>query len=374
MKKLLPINLDTGITTDCWHFMKLAPILSDERFTPWYIERFIELEMGIKEGDPLGDFWVQYYRLEYIDLELLYQGVLEFNRFDMSESLDIVAESMDNIDRGGYVLLGCDNYYVRKSMYYQKHHCMHEYLLFGYNMQEKIFHILSMKENKWTTDTITFEEIEQGMQSGLSYMRNEFDGHYRLFRFDMPATSFFLKHHFIKKPNLHKVLESIQNYLTGGIRTVDTGFGTTRASSTEWIGISIYDGLINRICELVESDPSLLMERNIILGIKKIGENKRGMLFRMKYLHDHQFIHLPDHVVDTFQLLSESLDKLLSLVIVYHYRPEKEHMSSIKKWILQSEQLDRAAMERAFQVIYDGLYKSLYLGVNGSVAESFTSQ
>jgi len=364
MQKILPVNLNTGLTTDCWHFMKLAPLLADDRYIPWFVERFIELEMGICEGDPIQDFWIQYYRLEHYDLELLYQGVLAFDHFEQCDFVDIVQGTMARISEGGYVLLGCDNYYIRMSEYYQKHHCMHEYLLFGFNRHDEVFHILAMKGNQWTTDTVSFKEIEQGFQAGLSNMRGDFEGHYRLFRFDMPATSFKGVPQPKSKPNLYKILESVENCLEGGIRQVMMGAGDgagTGASKSfvEWSGISIYDGLQNRISDCIEAYPSLLMDRSIILGIKKMCENKRGMLTRLQYLDRHHYIQLQDRHIAMFNELCGSLDKLRALLIVHHHRPGSDNLRLIKKRIQLTEQLERQALKGAFQVLYEGLNRNL---------------
>ncbi|CAM4456523.1 hypothetical protein FHS16_004279 [Paenibacillus endophyticus] len=364
MQKILPINLNTGLTTDCWHFMKLAPLLADDRYVPWFVERFIELEMGIWEGDPIQDFWIQYYRLEHYDLELLYQGVLEFEHFEQRDFSAIVKSTVDRISQGGYVLLGCDNYYIRKSEYYQKQHCMHEYLLFGFNQQERFFHTLAMKGNRWTTETVSFDEIEQGFQSGLNHMRGDFVGHYRLFRFGMPATSFKGVPQPKSRPNMYKILESVENCLSGGTRHVvmgekdGTGTGPPK-KFVEWSGMSIYDGLQNRISACIEVYPSLLMDRSIILGIKKLCENKRGIFSRLQYLDQHHYIRLQNRHIEMLNELCGSLDKLLLLLIVYHHRPGSENLRLIKKRIQLSEQLEQQALKGAFQVLYEGLNRTI---------------
>ncbi|OAS21833.1 hypothetical protein [Paenibacillus oryzisoli] len=372
MKRILPVYLDTGLTTDCFHFMKLAPLFGDERFHPWYMERFIELEMGMRDGESIEDFWLHYYRLEHVDLDLLYQGVYNFHYFTGTDFLDIVSTSIDHIDQGSYVVLICDNYYIRNSEHFRKSHDIHEYLLFGYDKLENMFNILAIKDHKWTTETVSFEDIKQGFVGGLDTMRNEFKELYRLFRYHMPATSFSPKLNDMRKPNLSKMLESIENYLTGEVRQIAKRKGAGErpyGSYVEWSGTCIYEGLRNRICGVVEVEPSLLMDRGIILGIKRMYENKRGMLNRLHYLHNNDYIQLDCSLTDMFQELCESLDKLMSLMMVFYYRPGSEVMASIKKRISETEKLDHTAMTGAFQVIYNGLKRGLHQEVSGSAQQ-----
>ncbi len=56
MNKMLPLNMNTGLANDCWHVYRLAPLMTEEHNKPWFMERFIELELGFSLGDPIDQF------------------------------------------------------------------------------------------------------------------------------------------------------------------------------------------------------------------------------------------------------------------------------------------------------------------------------
>ncbi|SDL69788.1 hypothetical protein [Paenibacillus jilunlii] len=368
MRKMLPLHLSTGITHDCWHVYRLAPLMTEERLKPWFMERFIELEMGFSLGAPIDQFWVQYYRLEYYDMNWFYGRMLDTDTVIPGRS-EFCSFTKEAIDRNNYVLIACDHYYLEQTPQYQKDHVIHEFLICGYDSLRCIWYVLILLNDNWSVREIPFEQLETAFDCAIKQVRDDRKAYRWLGRFEMPYTLIRLKSPPVQPVRLYKIYESIENSLAGAERKIKerTPEGG-ELHCLEWTGISIYQGFAELARTILYEHPSLLMEKHILLGMKKFVENKSGFLTRLRYLQNLALIKTNDRLLNQAALVIDCLNDSYFWMSKYYFSGLNHHLDRMTEMLLKAEAVDVPVLEEALEAVGTGL-DSQYEETAGSLHE-----
>jgi hypothetical protein len=355
MRKILPLHLSTGITNDCWHVYRLAPLMTKEHFKPWFMERFIELEMGFSLGAPIDQFWVQYYRLEYYDMNWFYGRMLDTVTV-MPGKGEFCSFTKDAIDRNNYVLIACDHFYLKQTPYYLREHVIHEFLICGYDSLRRVWHVLILLNDNWSILEIPFEQLETSFEFALKQVRDDRKAYRWLGRFEMPYTLIRLKSPSAQPVRLYKIYESIENSLVGAERKIkERTLAGGELHCLEWTGISIYKGFAELARTILYEHPSLLMDKHILLGMKKFVENKSGFLIRLRYLQNLTLIETNDRLLEQAALVVDYLNEAYFWMSKYNFSGLKHHLDRMIEMLLRAEALDVQVLQEALEVVGIGL-------------------
>lgn len=162
-RNILPITIDSLITSECWTFYKFAVMQTTATYKDWLMD-FMKVwtdEKGISFfGSPKERTQQSYYSdvLEIKDGHLL------------SRSPETIIDYIiDNIDSGYYVLLDV-NYrrlYGDEQSFY-----LHEVLLHGYDRQKEIFYAPTLTSG-FVEDVIPFEDLKCAFADVLKYYHED---------------------------------------------------------------------------------------------------------------------------------------------------------------------------------------------------------
>lgn len=351
MPKSLPINLNVDVQINCFDFYRLSAILSNERYIPWYIERFIEMHM-----DEL--FRCHYYDFKS-DFLFLYDEILEFNNITPKDS--IVDQIRESIDKNEYLILRINEGLISDTT---SEFQLHGKLIVGYDEDEVFF--LNHNGIRWSVSSVKTSVFESAFQSSMNLIRDgvmDFEGPGSLkehFNLNEPASTFRIHNiDFNRKPRLNVIFNMCSNFLNGGERK--SKFGPNIAV---WYGTSIYRGYYQHLCDYLLENPEITyngesLAPKVYLGMKRLSENKRGLLNKLIYLKERKIVDVGESVFERFCCLYKEIDVSSSLWQKYWLTKNQDYVDSMKDRLKNSEELDKSALTDVCNIMYKVMRSSL---------------
>lgn len=350
MEKILPINMNTNITTECWTFQKLAAILSDTKYIPWYLEKFINLTI-------VEDFRTMYYPQDTPEHYSIFDEVIEFRYFSTKDH--IVSQVIEAIDENGYVLIDTDYYYMPHTAEYQKSHYTHLIIVYGYDKSSQAFYIVDLdKSYSWKKFKCPFSQIEEAFYSRCDLLVVNKSKDYKLMPiYHLPASSFYLKDSFnLKQPRINRIFHEISNCLSGlESRSIEPKLWNN-ITNVRRSGISIYKGFYEDLYNMVTKDPTYLKNNFIpILGLKSLTECKTGLKIRLEYLVENNIIKSFDSVISSIDEICNLLVKCQSLVTNYSLTDNISCFERTMELLRQCEEIDTKLLKEAADILFDNI-------------------
>lgn len=336
MQKVLPVTINTGFTTECWTFLRLAAILSDRKNIPWFVENFNNYFVN-------DNYDVLYYDWGSREFLCLYDELLEFE--DLSDKSDIVSAVIDAINQDGYVLLYCDRFYITGSSHYQKEHLPHDLMIHGYDTDARVFHFIDINIDGrlWGEHFVSFDILKRAFESMLEIYALDFNRWTWLYRTKVPASVFHLKH-FDRKPRLDVFYEEICNYLQGGETLERVNNNGKIGYRLKRFGISgyrsYYEDLINT---LYTSDKNYLGKKeneHVLFKMKSLIENKHNLEFKLRYLNDNDLTNFPEDIFFSIRTLCELLESAFYSSTKYSFTLDEAFLSIVKENFMDAEKLE----------------------------------
>lgn len=154
----------------------------------------------------------------------------------------------------------------------------------------------------------------------------------------MPYTLIRLKSPSAQPVRLYKIYESIENSLVGAERKIkERTLAGGELQCLEWTGISIYKGFVELARTILYEHPSLLMDKHILLGMKKFVENKSGFLIRLRYLQNLTLIETNDRLLEQAALVVDYLNEAYFWMSKYNFSGLKHHLDRMIEMLLRQK-------------------------------------
>lgn len=199
MKKQLPIQVDTGIKSECWTSFKLGIILNS-RFAAEWISCHFDIYMEDNGSVVFGNNFT-IYPLNY------FRDILDICEVDIwAEDFGcVVPHIIEQIDRENYVFVDCFmNDYV------------HERLICGYNLESKILYSFFINENwKWEKIEIRFEIIEDEFKKAKMFLNENKHDRFMRRNWFYSFTAIKIKDYYRNDNAIFEMLKKIENEIHG---------------------------------------------------------------------------------------------------------------------------------------------------------------
>jgi hypothetical protein len=130
--KILPLKFQNEFTSYLHYILPLSVVLMDERLVPWFYEHFINIFTC------MGPF--KLLRFDFLEYEFIRNQFLtsiQFNYDLLSDVPEIIPFLLDKINRGYYVIIYLDEYYLPEKDSYHKKHLMRTSLIYGYHDSDR---------------------------------------------------------------------------------------------------------------------------------------------------------------------------------------------------------------------------------------------
>lgn len=128
------------------HFLSILNLYNDKTL-PWIIENYIEVEFN-------SSFGADYFSAEFLDIYKFWWNCpfIKVSRLERALVDDVVATIKKAIDRGIYVMVVVDTYYINKYTTYRREHRSHEIFIHGYG-----------DDSFFVSDYFDFNSCREGM-------------------------------------------------------------------------------------------------------------------------------------------------------------------------------------------------------------------
>lgn len=356
MIKKLPVNLNVGLTTECWNFIRLAALFSDKKYIPWFIEKFNNYFVD-------SGYNVYYYEWETTEFLSNYDEVLYFQNITCRN--DIVQEAIRLINEGGYVILSYDRFYVKGSPQFQKEHEMHELLLYGYDdkLMEFDFIDANIDGILWGEHKISFDVLNCAFNSALEIINSNVDAWTWIFQTNLPASVFFLNKSFSRSPRLEVFYNAINQCLRGG-ETLTRFYKNNQIKyHIKRYGTSVYKSFYDDLYNILSHGGKSSIpekDRNLILyRFKAVIENKYNLIYKLNYLNDVGLTTFPGKVIDEIKKLCAKIENAYHLLAKYSYNYDNNVLIKARESLFEIERLDTKVLTDIRDLLYDYMRQRL---------------
>jgi len=154
MIKKLPLKLNADITTDCWSFYHFSIIGVDSTLDDWIANHYTQIYLNEYDYEcRYGMGGMIYNQLDY------YDSVINTERAyikDFKNDDDIIEFIIKTIDSNKYIQLECNTPTLldHTSDFY-----IHEFLIYGYDLKEKVFFCPIYNEIIWEEKKIPIQHF-----------------------------------------------------------------------------------------------------------------------------------------------------------------------------------------------------------------------
>ncbi|NLE24265.1 MAG: hypothetical protein GX625_02820 [Clostridiaceae bacterium] len=328
IRKELPMT-KSGFITQWQNIAYTVAMVKGHNLTELYMNNFIDLRIHWKKERSRVDIYhnstyiiscVGAYKVlgEYFD----YYEHRMLGELYLDNPNNIIDLIIDNIDREVYTAVVLDNYYVKDSSSYSKHHSRLRKLFYGYDIERQELYCIGFNKNQiFATITMSFQEcIDAYERNKLSFGEidvylQEFHlkEHAKLYKFDL--SSFITKLEIYANSKKSETDEFFENWMCN--RDNDTllycGYDHYASNLTYASGIEVYNVFIS----FLENE----MENNIqpmYQNLHAVYEHKKLLLERIIYIDtiysviSESCLHELNQVVKTL-----NISRILLLKYIY---------------------------------------------------------
>jgi len=161
----LPVHADPGLSTECYHQLRLSVLLSSPSARPWMYSHFVNLH-------------AEYSKSEYFPT-LTFEDHLDIYKTALQEdSLPVLLESDVDwhnqikacLQQGDYVLIYLNWRHIPSSSFYNKQSVLHEAVIFGYDDVAGCFHALGYEVggSMYGTTQIPYQTLREVFRRHLA--------------------------------------------------------------------------------------------------------------------------------------------------------------------------------------------------------------
>lgn|GEM_PF-6260463 len=322
MKRILPL-CHPDVHGYTYHAFPLSILLTRQESREWFYNQYIQLMSGTHED---FKYFTDFYTQTVENTPLVYSPFLvtrSSHRQQVDGDWKIIEYIEASIEKGYYIYLFVDEFYIPGRTLYRSTHVTHDILIHGYDHENKLLYVSGFNKSvvygQWA---IPYDDLVKG------YHMADISGNKNIIvrmKYNDVSQNF---------NSLFPIYESITDFLQSGNRS--ERFQETPLETDYVFGISIYENLISYLAEVVLGNYTLnVMPFHIIF------EHKRVMCDRLRFLMEKYNIDLEQALLGYTELEENSL-KLRTSCIRYSFRPENHlisKMRSILEKILQSERM-----------------------------------
>ncbi|GIQ70105.1 hypothetical protein DUZ99_18320 [Xylanibacillus composti] len=280
--KILPLA-EPRIYSYSSHATALSILSIDEDYLPWFYSNYIQL-CGLKD-----------YRMNDVDLPLdFYMGPRKDSNYYVNTNWltflsterqllastcgDIISFVMACIDQNHYVTLLLDEFYMKDRWAYNSRKWDHENMIFGYDLERQIFHIIGFKGTirKFKASEISFDVFKEAYDQCEDWDHNDWRNKIFLIRkVPQEIGPFKGKYDF----DLELVIQTIEEFLES--KDASKKFGMFHNSLTHMVfGMEVYDSIKTNLPDFWHD----------IRPVHVLVEHKSCMVDRIQYLQDNGYL------------------------------------------------------------------------------------
>ena len=340
MKRELSVNLNVDLQAECWNFLRLAVLLTDDIYYQWYFEKFNEYFVD-------ENLAFHFYEWGSSEFYSTYDEVLSFQEIEEREHLS--EKIMDAINREDYVTIYWDRYYIPGTLQYGKEHKLHGVLIHGYDDEARTFKFVDyeIRGILWSSNEISFDILEEAFGNAIEIMAKQPEQWNWIYQNNLPASIVHVNRDFQRKLRIESIYTSVKKNREGAeyknLALPDQDFCNTKR-----YGINAYQSYYDDLYHiLLEKNPNYCNEAGnefLLLKLKGFEEAKKSFSQKIKYLKAHKGIDFSEECIEKTEAIPERIHKAYLLFSKHAICFKKDLLEKAREILMEAQQLDREVL------------------------------
>ncbi len=307
----------------------LSIMANHDEYLPWFHSNYIQLCCSadfLEQGTMHFDFYnydFTVHPLPWLDIQRISRNLLSASYTHILHFLK------DSLDRGLYVYLFLDEYYLSNKASYRSNHFYHDNFIFGYDDGDNILHTAGFdKTGIYKNYRMPFVELE-GAYNHVEIIKDELD-YVHLFQFKTSGQYDF---------DVKLVIRLLKEFIDSD--NTSNHFSIFKNPKNQVYGIKVYHYMI----EYLES----LLVRKISYDIRPfhiLWEHKKCMKARIKFIEDRYELQ----EMNIFYRLYEEIEQLADVIRITMI---KFDITKNQQFILNNIGRIREMMQKEREVLGD---------------------
>ncbi|HAN21163.1 MAG TPA: hypothetical protein DCP51_05745 [Clostridiales bacterium] len=341
MIKILPINIDAPVTTECWSFYRTSIISAHNNLKFWLLQHYNNLYSDFKKNLYYGEHGHKYDQYNY------YNNVLETKCFSHKsiKSDNLIKFIVDNINNNKYVLLECDyNILMEREGLY-----IHEILIYGYDESRKIFYIPILQNTRWISQEFSYQDVVSSFEA-LDNLKED------------KAISEMYKREYLSSITTFNILDYEMNFCIESFynhiksirneicRKYITYVDENRVSEYKNGYWTCYNTLLEIAAEIINGNNILLNEYNYSLNIRKLLEYRVRIKNDIDILIDKFNIKADINILNNAEEICDILERCCNISIKFNKTNDNKYMWLISDFLVEAFNKEKVIIDHLYSL------------------------
>jgi hypothetical protein len=278
-------------------------LYTDKNMLGWVYSNYIQLSLSEWDGGMMLDYITQTPVKQHIP------GFEEPQRMTRQTLLRFAPNFSDfvrnSIDEGFYVWTHVDEFYIPGTVAYQNHSNPHGILIYGYEEQDRVFHITGYLANqRYGSAIVSYDQIENGFKE-FEVGRVDYKNYTHLLKLDEAS-----KH--LYDFNVPWVMEQLSEYVYATPSHWRMQAYEEKSSNPIYWGMDVFDKLQSQIKRHIAKE-FILDHRPFYI----LCEHKKMMNRRLDYMKEHGYFTFSANVMNGYRKVEQDAMRILNLELRY---------------------------------------------------------
>ena len=318
----LDIILQRKMTTYLHRSLPMCIILSNENYKGWYYTNFVQIMSNTLDN---GDVELNYITPRDGYLEIAENICLGYSMLHYED--EFVNYIVECINRGYYLVVHIDEFYIPDKEAYEETHFVHASLIYGYNIEKRELYGIGFDDDMTFREiTFDFDAFNVAYEEGKNhYMPEAFWCEWSAVQLIKPKSP-----HVPFRFDLKRFIDELDDYMTSR-RDEYKLYSFDYPMDRMKCGVCVYDYVIEKLQELKTGIAHIDYR-----AIHLIAEHKNGLLERFEYIKE--LYNVPDTYETNLQKyagLVESVNKFrVSYMTEFMMEEWNEQITDAQKELL----------------------------------------
>lgn len=312
------------------HAYPLSIMAGHDDFIPWLHSNYIQLYCAKNYESVHGTHFNFYFYNDYH-----YYPLLRCARIDREvvESVsDILTFIIQSINKGYYLIVYINEYYIPKRPAFGKFHNVHELLISGYDTVTRQFSVSSFADRKYMRYEITFDNLLEAY-SKADYRSLWYANDIQLLKIERETTYEF---------NLPLVLNQLNGYLHSTINYRPALMPVPEDQLA--CGLEVYRYLKNALISM--SKQKMVTD---VRPLHILWEHKKCMRERIRYLLDRKMI-TNEELHTHYKAIESTIDNCRLMFLLYEKSRDQNVLAKIMKKL---DEVSKAEKEVLKELLFE---------------------
>ncbi|SMF76875.1 hypothetical protein SAMN05661091_1363 [Paenibacillus uliginis N3/975] len=272
------------------HPHSIIPV--NENYMNWIYENYIQLSSFKNINDRINFTWIEFIFLNdyhqnnpFVNVEVISDGEI------MDHIDDFI---IDCIDRNKYVGICVDRFYIHEHHDYNLSHEPHGLLIYGYDLEEKVFYTMDFYKGIYSCRKVPISEIVKGYTAETN---------------EPKVMSFIYEENVKYELDIQKVFRALEDYYLSTDQHFKVKY-SLNPDVPKTFGLDVY-----RVLKQLYEVTAIEKKRLDIRPLHNLFEHKKRMVYLLEYLSQKMLIEIDPKWISGYKEIMNEAESLRNMLI-----------------------------------------------------------